>query len=249
MESPRWAPAWWGLIEPMCATSADHSDLQSPSLSRRGFLHLLGMTAAAAGIPPYLTARTGGAAPPAAHVFRSPLEGQIEMGYRHFDATRDAAGRPDGGHHIGIDLNLADGDVDEGVAVRTIADGVCVFAADTWWGCGLGRMVILRHVLPDGSQIYSRFAHLQRVDTKPGAVCSRGEVLGRLGRSGCQRSAHLHLDLALERTWETYLLERPWYYPYRAPRWWLKQYFLDPDLYLPQEPDPAWSNPMRVRRI
>ena len=106
--------------------------------------------------------------------------------------------------HTGLDINRCD-DVDEGLPVYSIADGIVVFAgvgAGSW-----GNLVVIRH--PDG--MWSRYGHLKNIaaSIRKGVNCSRGTLLGTIGRGHKEQfNAHLHFDMCKTSLWQT------------NPSWW-----------------------------
>ena len=81
--------------------------------------------------------------------------------------------------HLGEDWNKkTGGNSDCDKPVNAIANGTIVFAADvggTW-----GNVIIIRHDLPDGSQIESMYGHLRRMIQTIGDV-TVGQQIGDIG--------------------------------------------------------------------
>lgn len=106
--------------------------------------------------------------------------------------------------HTGLDINRCD-DVDEGLPVYAVADGLIVFAgvgAGSW-----GNLVVIRH--PDG--MWSRYGHLKHIaaSVSQGQSCSRGALLGSIGRGHKEQfNAHLHFDMCKTSLWQV------------NPSWW-----------------------------
>ncbi|HEY4721033.1 MAG TPA: M23 family metallopeptidase, partial [Anaerolineae bacterium] len=98
--------------------------------------------------------------------------------------------------HTGIDLNLPQFG-DTGQDVRACADGVIVYSglAPEW-----GYLIVVKHVLENGSSLWSRYAHLSRITTVPrvGDFVKRGDLLAHIGEYGKPGPSqdHLHLDIA-----------------------------------------------------
>jgi murein DD-endopeptidase MepM/ murein hydrolase activator NlpD len=88
--------------------------------------------------------------------------------------------------HAGIDLAAP-----LGTPVRTSAYGRVIYAG---WQGGYGRVVEIDH----GLGIRTRYAHLGKIQTWRGTVIQRGQIIGRLGRSGRTRGAHLHYEVLLD---------------------------------------------------
>ena len=85
--------------------------------------------------------------------------------------------------HRGIDLSAPAGNT-----VRVTADGIVVHAAPL----GLfGRAVFVAH----GFGYSTRYAHLSQIDVKAGQQVERGDILGRVGRSGRATGYHVHYEV------------------------------------------------------
>ncbi|NIT04450.1 peptidoglycan DD-metalloendopeptidase family protein [Candidatus Saccharibacteria bacterium] len=158
-----------------------------------------------------------------------PLELQTAGGYRHLQRQRDRKTDEEiDAWHIGEDFNIGTGNEDIGFPVKAIGTGRVVYAKRS--GNGLGNLVVVRHRLPDGSEVYSRYAHLSEIFVKLGETVELGQVIGAIGRTGKENDpdffAHLHLDLAYTETYERYLVETPWYYP-DGSQTTVSRYFLD----------------------
>jgi murein DD-endopeptidase MepM/ murein hydrolase activator NlpD len=85
--------------------------------------------------------------------------------------------------HQGIDLAAP-----AGSPVRSTADGVVVVAdRDKRYG----RTVVIDH----GDGYRTRYAHLKKIETKKGRRVERGDVIGRVGKSGNASGTHLHYEV------------------------------------------------------
>lgn len=82
--------------------------------------------------------------------------------------------------HNGLDIAAP-----EGTDVRAPADGTVIEAGDFFFS---GNMVYIDH----GQGLISLYAHLSRIDVKPGDVLRRGQILGAVGQTGRVTGAHLH---------------------------------------------------------
>jgi len=82
--------------------------------------------------------------------------------------------------HNGLDIAAP-----EGTDIRVTADGTVIEAGDFFFS---GNMVYVDH----GQGLISLYAHLSRIDVKPGDVLRRGDVLGAVGQTGRVTGAHLH---------------------------------------------------------
>ena len=85
--------------------------------------------------------------------------------------------------HEGIDLAAP-----AGTPVRATAHGTVVFAGKDG---RYGRTIVVDH----GGGFVTRYAHLKKIETKKGRRVGRGEVIGRVGKSGNASGAHLHYEV------------------------------------------------------
>lgn len=195
------------------------------TVSRRGAIKLLGGSLMAGLIPLWTDGQGGERA--AADSFKLPLQGRVLLTSGHLQPYSERSGQPAGTHHIGVDLNIGEGDDDLGFPVYLIAAGICLHASYSQ-ACGLGNIAIFEHRLAQGDRVYSRYAHLDQLAVYPGLMLAAGDTIATVGRSGCQGSSHLHLDVANELAWRESLSQDPRWYPQGAPLWWLKKRFVDP---------------------
>ena len=97
--------------------------------------------------------------------------------------------------HTGADLNLnfPAYNADAHAPVYAPADGTVAVAdlLPVW-----GKIVVIKHVLEDGTAVYSRLAHLERFDVVKGQIVTRGYLLGTVGNAEGTQAWHLHYDLA-----------------------------------------------------
>ena len=98
-------------------------------------------------------------------------------------------------YHLGEDWNAeSGGNTDCGLPVYAVANGTIVYAnIATGWG----RVLIVRHTLPDGSQVESLYGHLASFAKTSGDVV-RGDQIGTIGdgsEGGTTYSCHLHLEI------------------------------------------------------
>ncbi|MCX6916484.1 MAG: peptidoglycan DD-metalloendopeptidase family protein, partial [Verrucomicrobia bacterium] len=98
-------------------------------------------------------------------------------------------------YHLGEDWNAeSGGNTDCGLPVYAVANGTIVYAnIATGWG----RVLIVRHTLPDGSQMESLYGHLASFAKTSGDV-ECGDQIGAIGdgsEGGTTYSCHLHLEL------------------------------------------------------
>jgi len=94
-----------------------------------------------------------------------------------FGAPRGAS------RHEGIDLAAP-----SGTPVTATAPGKVVFAGKDG---RYGKTVVIDH----GGGYRTRYAHLKKIDTKKGKRVKRGDVIGRVGKSGNASGAHLHYEV------------------------------------------------------
>jgi len=103
---------------------------------------------------------------------------------------RAAGGHGDGdGDYWAVDINGLDGgDTDCGYYVRATWSGTVTTSVNS--GDGYGQTIIVSH----GNGVTSRYAHLQERWVSSGPV-SRGQVLGRVGKTGGTFPCHLHFEI------------------------------------------------------
>ena len=83
------------------------------------------------------------------------------------------------GGHLGEDWNgEGGGNSDWGDPVYAVSNGTIVYAQNA--GPGWGNIVIIEHLLPDGSRILSFYAHLDEILRSQGDV-SKGQQIGTNG--------------------------------------------------------------------
>lgn len=85
--------------------------------------------------------------------------------------------------HWGVDLASA-----RGTPVTAVGDGVVVFAGR--WGC-YGKVVVLKHP----GDVATLYAHLSQVKVRRGWRVRQGDVIGKVGATGCVTGNHLHFEL------------------------------------------------------
>jgi murein DD-endopeptidase MepM/ murein hydrolase activator NlpD len=84
--------------------------------------------------------------------------------------------------HLGIDYAGA-----VGTPVRTVGDGTVEFAGVQ---NGFGNVVMVKHNSSDETV----YAHLSRIDVRPGQNVSQGQRLGAVGATGWATGPHLHFE-------------------------------------------------------
>lgn len=87
--------------------------------------------------------------------------------------------------HRGVDYGAP-----EGTPVRTVGDGVVEFAGRQG---GYGNVVEVRH----SKERSTLYAHLSRIDVKPGQKLRQGDRLGAVGATGWATGPHLHFEFRI----------------------------------------------------
>lgn len=100
-------------------------------------------------------------------------------------------------YHTGADLNLNEPawDSDRGKPVFAAASGDVTFAGRRrHWG----NVIVICHdpLEPGGSVVYSRYAHLGRLDVRRGQRVQRGQQIGTVGQDEYGGPFHLHFDIS-----------------------------------------------------
>lgn len=109
-----------------------------------------------------------------------PVQGRLSSSFgKRLDPFKG-----EGAFHAGVDLTAR-----HGTAVVAAADGVVI---ESGWSGRYGKRVVIRHGRNSLSSVY---AHLNEYYTTPGQVVRRGEVIGRVGRTGRTTSAHVHYEV------------------------------------------------------
>lgn len=87
--------------------------------------------------------------------------------------------------HEGLDFSA-----ESGTPVVAAADGVVLSAE---YHSDFGNLVEIDH----GEGLISRYAHLSRLDAKPGSLVKRGELIGAIGTTGRSTGPHLHFEVRM----------------------------------------------------
>lgn len=87
--------------------------------------------------------------------------------------------------HEGIDFNA-----ETGTPVVVAADGVVLSAE---YHPDFGNVIDVDH----GEGLSSRYAHLSRIDAKPGSLVKRGQLIGAIGTTGRSTGPHLHFEVRM----------------------------------------------------
>lgn len=88
--------------------------------------------------------------------------------------------------HEGIDFII-----DSGTPIVAAASGVVLTAE---YHHEFGNMVDIDH----GDGLTSRYAHMSRLDVKPGRMVRRGERIGLVGSTGRSTGSHLHFEVRMQ---------------------------------------------------
>lgn len=116
--------------------------------------------------------------------FAWPVEGRISstFGLRRFFNEQER--RP----HSGLDIAA-----DEGTPIKATASGTVIEAGDFFFS---GNMIYIDH----GQSIISLYAHLSRIDVKPGDIVKQGDIIGAVGQTGRVTGPHLHFAILANKT-------------------------------------------------
>jgi murein DD-endopeptidase MepM/ murein hydrolase activator NlpD len=115
----------------------------------------------------------GACATTAPQGYESPVSGVLTS---HYGA------RTKGFHH-GVDIAAP-----KGTKVKAARGGTVVFRGRKR---GFGKLIIVDH----GGGVESYYAHLSGFSARKGEKVKRGEVIGKVGRSGKASGHHLHFEL------------------------------------------------------
>ncbi|HEY0322741.1 MAG TPA: M23 family metallopeptidase [Pyrinomonadaceae bacterium] len=98
-------------------------------------------------------------------------------------------------NHLGEDWNKeSGGNTDCGLPVYAVSKGTIIFAGEA--GAGWGKVIIIRHKLPDGTLVETLYGHLNSIARASGDV-ERRESIGQIGNADGAYPCHLHFELRL----------------------------------------------------
>jgi hypothetical protein len=104
------------------------------------------------------------------------------------------------GPHLGEDWNRGSGTADMGDPVYATSDGEVVFAEPSL--SGWGKVVVIRHTVPDGTEYESAYGHLLEMYVSKPDIVRRGQAIGTIGDGdgfalyeGQRISPHLHFEI------------------------------------------------------
>lgn len=107
-------------------------------------------------------------------------------------------------NHLGEDWNgLGGSSTDFADPVFSIGRGFVKYAEDA--GGSWGYVVIIRHLLANGSTVNSAYGHLAEIFVWPGQTVDKGEIIGSIGDANgwYANTAHLHFEVRLDPSLET----------------------------------------------
>ena len=90
--------------------------------------------------------------------------------------------------HNGLDIAAA-----VGTPVMATANGTVIDAGDFFFS---GNMIYIDH----GQGIISLYAHMDRIDVKPGDTVKQGQLIGTVGQTGRATGPHLHFAVFANKT-------------------------------------------------
>ncbi|MEK6647117.1 MAG: M23 family metallopeptidase [Candidatus Firestonebacteria bacterium] len=111
-----------------------------------------------------------------------PVRGWITSGFgsRHLSRINS---EDDSEWHCGMDIAA-----DKGTPVKSVADGVIVFAD---YHGGYGKLVVINH----GYGYTTRYGHNTKIKVKTGERVKRGDIIAYVGSTGNSTGPHLHYEV------------------------------------------------------
>ncbi|NMB39007.1 MAG: M23 family metallopeptidase [Firmicutes bacterium] len=132
--------------------------------------------------------------------------------------------------HPGEDWNMLGASMsDWGKPVYSIGHGLVIFSG---WNTAQGNIIQIEHYLPNGSKVWSQYAHLEQRNVEQGEIVGRRQIIGTVGRGPNNAfSPHLHFEIRKQ-----YLPQNAWPKTNGAP--WDKtkvlEYYLPPTEFINQ---------------
>lgn len=117
--------------------------------------------------------------------------GQIFMNFN--TDLKDAYGNPTPKYHMAEDWNRRNGD-DYGDPLYAIGDGFVKDVQDPGSG-KIGKSLIVRYTLPDGSQVDSVYWHVQYIYVIVGMNVQKGDKIATIGNANGKYAPHLHWEM------------------------------------------------------
>jgi murein DD-endopeptidase MepM/ murein hydrolase activator NlpD len=121
-------------------------------------------------------------------------------------------------YHTAEDWNgKCGGSTDKGGPLYAIADGSVVFAEPIPSVASIGKILIVRYTLPDGTQIDSVYYHIESIYVKTGQSVALGSLVATIGdgSSFYAGSAHLHWEMRTDLLLDPH--KNPYYQPLTIP--------------------------------
>ncbi len=103
----------------------------------------------------------------------------------------DVSRRTQGAHNNGTAVDIG---APIGTPIMAAADGVVVLARDIGWNGGYGDYVIIMSTI-DGNVVQTIYAHMSEVLVTSGVNVKRGDVIGKVGKTGHATGPHLHFEV------------------------------------------------------
>lgn len=115
--------------------------------------------------------------------FRIPLNTEVTS---VFGTLRTYNKRKKPSRHLGLDLDGKTGD-----PIHATARGRVALVQDRYYS---GRTVVLDH----GQGLFSLYFHMSKFEVKEGSMVERGQLIGRVGKTGRVTGPHLHFGVKLD---------------------------------------------------
>ncbi len=131
------------------------------------------------------------------------------------DPAYHADPRFQGAWHTGEDWNGPGAcDEDLGTPVYAAANGIVTAAG--YYVPAWGRIIVIQHTLPGGAKVWTQYAHLRERLVNVGAVVTKGQQIGSMGKGAYDSAfcAHLHFEVRSSDLrpdiWFPYVRDRDW---------------------------------------